>query len=155
MSLTFFNGGRLLRFADVVDLLDDEEDQGLALTSVLGSLWRDGLITLADRFRYSRETACGHVYQRLEVWANKYGRRHNNYSDGWFLLMVLKTSTENTLSDKNGGVKLDVGVQGTPPVLSGFEGLVPERGASRPPSPQCDKCDGTLPCVERCKRELN
>lgn len=113
MSLTFFRGGRFLSLADVVDLLDDQEDKGLSLAGVFGDLWREGLIVQSDRFRYSIETAGGHVYQRLEVWANKYRRGHKHYSDGWFLVVVLKSSTEKDLS-KNVAIVNEGGTGGPP-----------------------------------------
>ena len=152
-SLRLFGNGRFFSLPDIVDLLDDQEDKALALAGVLGDLWRQGLVSRSDRFRYTVETVDGHGQQSLEVWANKFGRSHKHFSDGWYLLMTLRCPIEKTVPLFEGKRK---GVQGenTPPVPSGFEGLAPEPGASSAPGPQCEKCTGTLPCIDRCKREL-
>ena len=71
MSLTLFNGGRFLSFAETVDLLNDEQHECFALAGVFSDLWRQGLIVRNDRFRYSVEAAGCHIHQSLEVWANK------------------------------------------------------------------------------------
>lgn len=161
MSLTFLRGGKFLSLSDVVDLLDNQEDKGLSLAGVFSDLWRNGLIVQSDSFRYSIETAGGHIYQRLEVWANKYRRGHKHYSDGWFLVIVLKSSTEKILSKNIRDVKREVeenppvvntnlvGVQGTPPVPSGFEERSDEQRG--PPDP-CPQCDLTWRCLHGCKR---
>lgn len=153
MSLTLFNGGRFLSFPETVDLLNDEQYECFALAGVFSDLWRQGLIVRNDRFRYSVEAAGSHIHQSLEIWANKHGRGHKHYSDGWYLMMTLKTSFVE-VSQKNGSENRYVGVQGSPPVHTEFEGLVPEPGGSCPPPFPCSDCD-FVNCDRGCKRVLN
>ena len=147
MSLRFFHGGRLLSLTEIVDLLDDQEDKGLGLAGVFGHFWRQGLIAPTDRFKYMVETTTSHIYQRVEVWGNKYGRGHAHYSDGWFQVLVLKHTSENKVPVISANVK---GVQGeTPLSKAGLRSVSDEQRG--PPDP-CPQCDLTWRCLHGCKR---
>lgn len=132
MSLFLLRHGNFLNFADMCEFLQDEVNEALELSSVFHSLWRDGLVSARDRFRYEVEAANGHVYKRLEIWV------HDNITPdewafgsptgNWGLFLVLKTSSHiqdssefdalvNHLHGNHAYKKPPpkVGVQGVPP----------------------------------------
>lgn len=157
MSLAFLDGGRLCGFTDIVDLLADHVQEPSALLEVFGRLYRDKVIGIGDRFRYSVELANGHCHQRLEVWAyfSSHGKPHP------FKPRQLLLTLKSTLPEKEGLRQVPPfmmmnkplrGYRGRPPVHTRFEGLVPERGASRPPGPPCPDCDLSWKCLDGCKR---
>lgn len=70
MTLFFLGGGKRYSFPDIVDFLDYHESEGFGFAGLLGDLWRQGLVSVTDRFAYGCEVVDSHVNERLEVWSS-------------------------------------------------------------------------------------
>lgn len=125
--------GRFVSFADICEFLEDEVNEGLQLSTVLHGLWREGLVTTRDRFRYEIEAANGHVHQRVEIWVHDTfpfapdGQKRRPTKE-WYLELTLKTSRHIPDPDEFAGVLNALkanDVYKPPPKHSGVIGVYP------------------------------